>query len=70
MMGTPIDGAAYILGDKKSVLTNTLIPTSVLRKKSNLTAYDLVREVGAYDEQSLAYVNTKDNVADLLTKAI
>lgn len=42
MMGIPIDGCAYVYGDNKSVLCNTSIPESVLRKKSQSLAYHFV----------------------------
>ena len=32
MMGIDIDGPTYIFGDNKSVLVNSSIPTSVLKK--------------------------------------
>eukprot|EP00957_Ditylum_brightwellii_P060915 4623845-Ditylum_brightwellii.AAC.1 len=35
MMGIPCEGPAYIYGDNKSVLTNTTIPDSTLKKKSH-----------------------------------
>ena len=49
MMGIPIDGTAFILGDNKSVLTKSSMPTSVLRKKSNSIAFHLVREGSVAD---------------------
>ena len=35
MMGIPMDGPTYILGDNQSVLVNSSVPTSVLKKKSS-----------------------------------
>jgi hypothetical protein len=61
MMGIPVTGPAYILGDNKSVLCNTSIPDSTLKKKSQSIAYHFVRE---------GYVNRHENEADLLTKAL
>jgi hypothetical protein len=34
MMGIPCEGPAYILGDNQSVLANTTVPGSMLKKKS------------------------------------
>ena len=68
VMGIHIDGPAYILGDNKSVLVNSSVPTSVLKKKSNSIAFHFVREGSASDEWRVAYVNTHDKVADILTK--
>ena len=70
MMGIPVNGPAYILGDNKSVLCNTSIPDSTLKKKSQSIAYHFVREGAARDEWRTGYVNTHENEADLLTKTL
>jgi hypothetical protein len=69
MMGIPISGPAYILWDNKSVLCNTSIPDSTLKKKSQSIAYHFVHEGAAQDEWRTGYVNAHENEADLLTKA-
>lgn len=70
MMGIPCELPAYILGDNQSVLYNTSIPESTLKKKSQSIAYHFVREGSARDEWRTAHVNTHDNPADLLTKPL
>ena len=70
MMGIPVLGPSYILGDNQSVLNNTSIPESQLKKKSQSIAYHFIREGVARDEWRVAYVNTHDNEADLLTKLL
>ena len=70
MMGIPIEGPTRIFGDNKSVLCNTTIPDSTLKKKSQSIAYHFVREGSARDEWRTAYVNTHLNEADLLTKTL
>lgn len=70
MMGIPCDEPAYVFGDNQSVLKNGSIPDSVLKKKSNSIAYNFVREGVAMNEWLLAYVNTKENLADFLTKPL
>ena len=50
MMGIPVEGPAYIQGDNQSVLANTTIPDSTLKKKSQSIAYHFVREGSARDE--------------------
>ena len=70
MMGISINGPTYIYGDNKSVLTNSSIPDSVLKKKSNSIAYHFVRE-GVYSgEWKVTYIKSEDNVADMLTKPL
>ena len=70
MMGIPVIGPAFIYGDNQSVLANTTIPDSTLKKKSQSIAYHFVREGAARDEWRTTYVNTHDNEADLLTKLL
>ena len=70
MMGIPINGPALVRGDNQSVLANTTIPDSTLKKKSQSIAYHFVREGVARDEWRTAYVNTHENPADLLTKLL
>jgi hypothetical protein len=70
MMGIPCEGPTYIYGDNQSVLANTTIPDSTLKKKSQSIAYHFVREGSARDEWRTTYVNTHVNEADLLTKQL
>ena len=70
MMGIRVDEPAYVFGDNQSVLANTSNPGSTLKKKSHFLAYHFVREGCARDEWRTAYVNTHDNVADLMTKPL
>jgi hypothetical protein len=39
-----LDGPALMLGDNMSVVLNTTVPSSVLKKKYNPIAYHLIRE--------------------------
>ena len=64
MMGITVEGPTYIYGDNQSVLANTTIPDSTLKKKSQSIAYHYVREGVARDEWRTSYVNTHDNEAD------
>ena len=68
MMGIPVEGPAYIEGDNQSILANTTIPDSTLKKKSQSIAYHFLREGAARGEWRTTYVNTHENEADLLTK--
>ena len=70
MMGIPVQDPTYVYGDNKSVLYNTTLPESTLKKKSNSIAYHFVRDGTARDEWRLAYVNTHSNPSDLMTKAV
>lgn len=63
-----MEECAYIYGDNKSVLVNSSVPHSQLKKKSNYVASHHVRESSALDEWRTAYINTHGNVADLMIK--
>ena len=69
-MGIPVEGPSYIFGDNKSVLANSSVPDSMLQKKSNSIAYHFVREGCCIDEWRVTYINTLENIADLLTKPL
>jgi len=64
MFGIPIDGSANVFGDNKSVVTNSTVPTSTLKKKRNSIAYHRVREVVAAGILRIAKVHTSENLAD------
>ena len=70
MMGILVVGLAYIYGDNQSVLANTTIPDSTLKKKSQSNAYHFVHEGLARDEWRTTYINMHENEADLLTKLL
>ena len=70
MMGIPCDFPSFIYGDNKSVLVNLSKPYSMLKKKSCSIAYHFVHEGVARNEWLVTYVNTDDNVSDILTKPI
>ena len=56
MMGIPVEGPTYIYGDNQSVLANTTIPDSTLKKNSQSIAYHYVREGVARDEWRTSYL--------------
>jgi hypothetical protein len=68
MMGVPLDGHAYVKVDNMSVVRNTSVPESMLKKKSNSIAYHYVREKSAADICRIGYEPTDTNLADMLTK--
>ena len=70
MMGIPVDEPAFIFGDNQSVLANTTMPESTLKKKTQSIAYHFVREGSVRDEWRTAYINTHENVADMLITPI
>ena len=70
MLGVPLDGAATLCGDNRSVMINTTVPSSQLKKKHNAIAYHRIREALAAGIMRFVKIRTEDNVADLLTKPL
>ena len=70
MLGVPIDGPALMLGDNMSVVVNTTLPSSKLKKKHQAIAYHRVREAIAAKIIRFAHIPSKDNFADVLTKPL
>ena len=70
MIGVPVDGSALLLGDNKSVVINTTIPSSALKKKHNAIAYHRVREAVAARLIRFCHIDTSQNIADVLTKPL
>ena len=68
MMGIPVNNPCFIFGDNQSVLWNTTVPDSMLKKKSSSVAYHYVREGVSADEWRTTYIRTQDNPSDVLTK--
>ena len=70
MMGIPVENPCFIYGDNQSVLWNTTVPESMLKKKSSSVAYHYVREGVCADLWRTTYLNTKVNPSDVLTKSL
>jgi hypothetical protein len=70
MFGIPINSPANVFCDNQSVVPNSTVPTSQLKKKHNSIAYHRVRESVAAKVIRIAKVDSKENLADLLTKPL
>ena len=70
MMGISVDLPSFVFGDNQSILYNTTLPDSTLKKKSLNLSYHFVREGVVKDEWRTAHINTHLNPADLLTKPL
>lgn len=68
MMGIPLDGYAHVKVDNMSVVRNTSVPESQLKKRSNSIAYHFVRQMVAADVGRVSYEPGETNLADMLTK--
>ena len=70
MLEIPVEHGAYVFGYNQSVLSNSSMPHSVLKKKSWRITYHLFREGVAKNEWGTTYLNTHLNPADLCTKSL
>ena len=68
MMGVPLEGPTHVKADNMSVIKNSSMPESTLKKKSNSIAYHYVRERAAAGIIDVTYEPTGTNLADMLTK--
>ena len=68
MMGVKIDESALLLGDNKSVILNTTMPSSLLKKKHCAVSYHKVREMIAAKVLRFASIESVNNYTDVLTK--
>jgi len=70
MFGVPVDGPTLIYCDNQSVVHGAQNPTSTLKKKHFSISFHKVRECVAASIVENHKVNTKDNLADLLTQPL
>ena len=70
MLGVKVSGPSLLLGDNKSVILNTTVPSSMLNKKHLACNYHRVREAVAAGVVSFVHVDSGSNLADLLTKPL
>jgi hypothetical protein len=70
MLGVRVEETLLLIGDNMSVVLNTTIPSSPLKKKHLACAYHRVREAIAGKIVHYAHVDSKENVADIFTKPL
>ena len=69
-MDIPVDLPSFDFGDNQSVLYNTTLPDSTLKKKILSIAYHFVCEGATKDEWRTTYINTHLNPDDFLTNPL
>ena len=69
MIGMNLKHSTLLLGDNNSVVLNTTMPSSVLKKKHCAVNYHKVREACA-TFLCFAHVDSTENYADILTKPL
>ena len=70
MMGVPLQGSSVLLCDNRSSVLNVSLPSSTLKKRHNAIAYHRVRESVAAKIVSVSHIDGKENLSDILTKAV
>ena len=70
MMGAQLEDSAFILGDNKSVVLNTTMPSSVLKKKHSAVSFHRVRKMIAAGVVKFSHILSVLNYSDLLTKPL
>ena len=70
MMGASIKESVLMLRDNKSVVLNTTMPSSVLKKKHCAVSYHKIWEMIACKVLRFASITSEMNYADVLTKAL
>ena len=70
MMRAQLEKSALMLGDNKSVVLNTTMPSSVLKKKHSAVSFHRVREMIAAGVVKFSHIPLVMNYSDLLTKPL
>ena len=70
MLGVKLEDTSLLVGDNMSVVLNTTIPSSMMKKKHNACAYHKVREAIAGRIINFGHIDTKQNISDLCTKPL
>jgi len=70
MLGVEIDGPCQMFGDNNSVILNTTLPSSQLKKKHNSVAYHAVQEAIAGNIVKFNHIRSEENYADVMTKPL
>ena len=70
MLGARVKGTTVLFGDNKSMVTNTSLPHSTLKKRHAANNYHRVREAVAAGIVSIVHCDTKYHLADMGTKAL
>ena len=70
MFEVPLEGPANVFCDNEAVYRNSSFVESQLKRKHNSICYHLVREAVAAGKMVVYKVDSKENLADLLTKSV
>ena len=69
-LGVNLEKTSHMFGDNMSVLLNTTVPSSMLKKKHLGCSYHRVREAIAAQIMKFSFISSEENFADVLTKPL
>ena len=70
MLDAPVKGTTILFGDNQSMVINTSLPPSILKKRHSANNYNRVREDVTAGIMSIVHYDTKYNLADMGTKLL
>ena len=70
MLGAEVKGSTILFGDNESMITNSTLPHSTLKKRKSANDYHRVREAVASGIASIVHIDTKYNLSDIGTKPL
>ena len=70
MLGLILEESSYLVGDNMSVVVNTTLPSSGLKKKHLACNYHRVREAVAARFCKFGHIDSGNNLADICTKPL
>ena len=70
MLGLNLEEKSWLLGDNMSVIINTTLPSSALKKKHLACNYHRVREAIAGGFIIFGHIDSHDNLSDIMTKPL
>ena len=70
MLGVKLEDRSVMVGDNMSVVLNTTIPSSVLKKKHLACSYHRIREAIAGEIVEFGKILSEENLADVNTKPL
>ena len=70
MMGARLEKSVLLLGDNNSVVLNTTMPSSVLKKKHCVVSYHKIGEALVAGIVRFSHIPSEMNYADILSKSL
>ena len=70
MFGITVEETSYMYGDNQSVLAGSTRSESTLKKEAQSITFHFILEGCVVDECRTTYINTLENISDLMTKPL